>query len=66
MDLFFGAVPLSVVRIPAVKFSSVRIPNTSQQWWHNTEETDRHLWNKSEGTTRNKEAFLTKSLYQLF
>lgn len=45
MDLFgsssWGAIPTLSVRIPAVQFRSVRIPNTSQQQCHDPAETAR-------------------------
>ena len=45
VDLFrsssLGAIPISIVRIQAVQFSSVRISNMNQQWWHDPAETAR-------------------------
>jgi hypothetical protein len=35
------AIPISIVKIPAVRYSSVRIPNTNQQQWHDPAETAR-------------------------
>lgn len=31
-----GVIPISIVSVPPVQFSRVRIPNMSQHWWHNT------------------------------
>ena len=52
---FFGKSQISIVRIPAVQFSSsVRIPNMNQQQWHNPAETARFLLShhESAGETR--------------
>ena len=59
MDLFrstffLEAIQVSVVRILAVQFSSVRLLNMNQQWWHDPAETARPLLNQHEsvGATR--------------
>jgi hypothetical protein len=39
LEVVFPALSVSVVRTPAVQFSSVRMPKTNQQWWHNPAET---------------------------